>query len=112
VDQFSGTSQESHPQRGYDCDGRAFDLWIGVATMTGLSASVLAPILLMVILLTADAWVYTDAKARAERGRPVTFSYGSFVVETPIAWFLGCLILWVVFFPLYLNLTGRNPLRS
>ena len=80
--------------------------------MTGLSASVLAPILLMVILFTADAWVYTDARARAGQGRPVTFSFGSFVVETPITWFLGCLILFVVFFPLYLTLTGRNRLRS
>jgi hypothetical protein len=29
--------------------------------------------------------------------------------ETPQAWFLGCLLLWVVFVPLYLTATGRNP---
>jgi hypothetical protein len=80
--------------------------------MTGLSASVLGSILLLVIVVGSDAWVYTDARARAERGRPVTFAYGSFVVETPIAWFLGCLVVWVLFFPLYLTMSGRNPLRS
>ncbi len=80
--------------------------------MTGLSVSVLAPTLLLVIIVATDAWVYTDAKARAARGRPVTFTFGSFVVETPIAWFLGCLVLWVLFFPLYLTMSGRNPLRS
>jgi hypothetical protein len=80
--------------------------------MTALSASVLVPMLVVVIVVATDAWVYTDAKARAERGRPVTFSYGSFAIETPIAWFLGCLILWVLFFPLYLTMSGQNPLRS
>jgi hypothetical protein len=80
--------------------------------MTGLSASVLAPMILLVIIVATDAWVYTDARARAERGKPVTFSYGSFAIETPVAWLLGCLILWVLFFPLYLTLSGRNPLRS
>jgi hypothetical protein len=44
---------------------------------------------------------------RLRRGDPV--SVGSIHIEMPQAWFLGCLILWVVFFPLYLTATGRNP---
>lgn len=80
--------------------------------MTGPSAGLLAPLLLLVIICATDAWVYTDARARAERGRPVSFSLGSFVINTPGAWLLACLILWVVFFPLYLTLTGRNPLAQ
>ena len=34
---------------------------------------------------------------------------GSLRLENPEAWFLGCLLLWVVFVPLYLTATGRNP---
>jgi hypothetical protein len=79
--------------------------------MTGLPATALVPVLVMLVVLAADAWVYADARERVKRGNPVAFSYGSLVVDTPKAWFLGCLILWVVFFPLYLTLTGRNPLR-
>lgn len=77
-----------------------------------MSVGAVAPILVMLVVLGADAWVYADAKGRTERGDSVAFSVGSFVVDTPVAWFLGCLILWVVFFPLYLTLTGRNPFRK
>ena len=35
-----------------------------------------------------------DAKAHAERGTPVVFSSGTFKVDTPAAWFVGCLLLW------------------
>lgn len=74
--------------------------------MSGLSVGLVVPLFVLLILLATDAWVYADAKARTERGMPVVFSAGSFVVETPEAWFLGSLLLWVVFFPLYL--TGRR----
>jgi hypothetical protein len=66
-------------------------------------------ILVLLVVLAIDAWVYADAKERLRRGNPVSVSLGSFRVETPEAWFLGCLIIWVVFFPLYLTATGRNP---
>ncbi|NJC72339.1 hypothetical protein HC031_21845 [Planosporangium thailandense] len=71
--------------------------------MAGPPAGALAPILVLVVFLAVDAWVYADAKARSERRAPVVFSAGSFRVDTPVAWLLGCLILWVVFFPLYLT---------
>jgi len=61
------------------------------------------------IVFVSDAWVYLDARSRVDQGRPVTVSLGSWRLETPIAWFLGCLVLWVVFLPLYLTAAGRNP---
>jgi cytochrome c oxidase assembly factor CtaG len=63
----------------------------------------------VLLVLSTDAWVYADARDRLRRGDRVSVSVGSIHIETPQAWFLGCLILWVVFFPLYLTATGRNP---
>ena len=36
-------------------------------------------------------------------GQPVLLWSGSLRVETPAAWAAVCLVLWVVFFPLYLR---------
>jgi len=64
---------------------------------------ILVPLL---VVLASGLWVYTDATAHDERGTPVVVSFGSFRVDTPIVWFLGCLLLWILFFPLYV--TTRN----
>lgn len=77
--------------------------------MTGIPAAAVVSILVLLVVLAIDVWVYADAKERLRRGNPVAVSLGSFRLETPAAWFLGCLIMWVVFFPLYLTATGRNP---
>lgn len=70
------------------------------------SATALVPILVLLVLLAADRWVYVDAKAHAERGTPVVFSTPAFKVDTPAAWALGCLILSILFLPLYLASRG------
>ncbi len=72
-------------------------------------SSALAPIVVLLVVLAVDGWVYTDARKRLRQGNPVSVSIGSLRVETPEAWFLGCLILWVVFVPLYVTASGRNP---
>lgn len=77
--------------------------------MTGTLRIALVPILALLVVLAIDVWVYVDARERLRQGNPVSVSLGSFRLETPETWFLGCLILWVVFFPLYLTATGRNP---
>ena len=64
------------------------------------------PILLLLVLLATDLWVYADATARFERGSPVVFSSDFLVVNTPAAWFFVCLLLWILFFPLYI--AARN----
>jgi len=66
------------------------------------SEATLVPLLVLFVLLAADRWVYVDAQLHAERGRPVTFTRGDFTVNTPAAWALGCLVLSVLFLPLYL----------
>jgi hypothetical protein len=69
----------------------------------------LIPIVFAVVVLATDAWVYWDARAHRDAGDPVEVAIGPLRVETPETWFLGVLVLWVVFFPLYLTATNRNP---
>jgi hypothetical protein len=69
----------------------------------------LIPIVFAVVVLASDAWVYGDARARRDAGDPVQVAIGPVRIETPEAWFLGVLVLWVIFLPLYLTATNRNP---
>jgi hypothetical protein len=77
--------------------------------MGGTPGSVLVPILVLLPILATDFWVYSDAKAHWEQDAPVVFSAGFLEVDTPATWFVCCLVLWIVFFPLYVTL--RNQLR-
>jgi hypothetical protein len=70
--------------------------------MLGLPA--VLPILVLLVVLAVDLWVYMDAKAHEERGSPVVFSAGLLTVDTPAAWFVSCLLLWILFFPIYVSL--------
>jgi hypothetical protein len=74
-----------------------------------LSSGVLVSVAVLVVVLGTDLWVLSDARKRARLGAPVSVSIGNFEVSTPEGWFLGCVVLWVVFLPLYLTATGRNP---
>ena len=67
----------------------------------------LVPLVVLLAILAIDIWVYADARRCSAQGSPVVARIGVFVIETPETWFLGCLVLFVVFFPLYLvNRTG------
>ena len=68
--------------------------------------TLLIPVAALVLVLATDLWVYADATTRAGRGTPVVLSIGGFTLETPVARFIACLILWVIFFPLYV--VGRS----
>jgi hypothetical protein len=61
----------------------------------------LAPLLAVVVIVAIDIWVYLDAKRCADEGAPVVLRIGGLVVITPTAWLLGCLIVWIFFFPMY-----------
>jgi hypothetical protein len=65
--------------------------------------------MVLVFVVATSVWVYGDAKAYWQRGTPVVFSTDSFRVDTPDAWFLGCVLLWILFFPLYV--TRRDQQR-
>lgn len=69
--------------------------------------SPLGPLALLVVVLASDAWVFTDARRRAERHDDVVASLGSLELATPGAWFLACVLLWVLFFPMYLVARSR-----
>jgi hypothetical protein len=70
------------------------------------SSAALTSIILLLVVAAIDVWVYLDASTLARRGTPVVFSTGSFILDTPAGWALGCLIVFVFFFPLYI--TSRN----
>lgn len=70
------------------------------------AGGLLGPLLLLAMVLFTDLWVYFDARDRWAAGRPVVFAIGSITLETPTSWFVACLVLWVLFLPLYV--TRRN----
>ena len=67
----------------------------------------LTPLLVLVLLAGVDVWVYRDSSTRAAHDRPVVFQRGAFRIDEPAAWLVGCVLLWVVFFPLYV--VSRGP---
>lgn len=73
-----------------------------------MSAVAAIPVLVVLVLIGCGAWVYQDAGERAARGRPVVLSLGSFELATPAAWAVACVLLWLIFFPLYLGLRGAT----
>jgi hypothetical protein len=68
-----------------------------------VTATALAPVLVILVILTVDAWVYVDAKRYVDHGTPVVFRSGNLVIDSPASWFIGCLVLWIIFFPLYMT---------
>jgi hypothetical protein len=69
--------------------------------------AVLGPVLVVLVLLPVDLWVYRDAKRCADEGAPVVLRIGRFAVATPASWLLGCLLLWIFFFPMYVLSRSR-----
>ena len=74
--------------------------------MRRVTSLALAPLIVLALGIAIDLWVYADATQRAEDGRPVVLRAGAFVIDSPAAWTVGCLLLWIVFFPLYLANRG------
>jgi hypothetical protein len=74
--------------------------------MNHMDGAWIAPIGFLLIVLAFDVWVYREARARQARGRSVVATVGPVTLSTPEQWFLGCLLLWVYVFPLYL--VARN----
>ncbi|MDQ6946497.1 MAG: hypothetical protein M3256_09535 [Actinomycetota bacterium] len=61
---------------------------------------------ILLVVVATDAWVYVDAKRQRDLGAPVVLIIGRVRIETPEAWLLACMLLWLIAFPLYL--TGRR----
>lgn len=71
-----------------------------------MSLVALVPIIIVLLIISTDLWVYSDARAHAHQGDPVVFSAGSVQLDSPEIWAVVCLVLWVLGFPLYL--ASRN----
>jgi hypothetical protein len=65
-------------------------------------ALALLPLVVLLAILAIDLWVYDDAKKRRDSRRPVVAAIGPLRIDTPGAWLAGCLVLSIVFIPLYL----------
>jgi hypothetical protein len=61
----------------------------------------LLPVLVILVVASVDLWVFTDARRWERAGTPVVFSFGSLTIATPQMWALACLVLFVVFVPIY-----------
>lgn len=70
--------------------------------MIGTASDALGPLLAVLPVLATDLWVFEDARRRWLGGAPVVLGSGPVRIGTPMAWFVACLALWIVFFPLYL----------
>jgi hypothetical protein len=62
----------------------------------------LIPFLLLLIVAATDIWVYFDAQRCVAAGSPIFFRIGGFRIDTPAAWLVGCIVVWIFFFPMYL----------
>lgn len=68
----------------------------------------LAPLLPLCIVAATDLWVYIDAKRSTEQGSPVFFDLGGLRIDTPVAWLLSCVVLSILFFPMYAVIRSRT----
>lgn len=63
--------------------------------------TVLEPLVIAGVVVCLDLWVLADARRWARQGTPVVLHFRSLTVETPEAWAVACLLLFVIFMPIY-----------
>ena len=64
-----------------------------------MPAAGLIPLFLVV---AADVWVFIDARVRQGTDREVSATVAAMEIDTPQAWLAWCVVLFLVFFPVYL----------
>lgn len=69
-------------------------------------AGFLPAMVILLVVLATDAWIYVDAKRQRDLGEPVVLVIGRMRIATPEAWLVACIVLWAVAVPLYV--TGRR----
>jgi hypothetical protein len=65
------------------------------------------PLIVLAALFAVGIWVYRDASTHEAQGRPVVVTLGPLRIDRPAVWFVACLILSVLFIPIYLSV--RTP---
>ncbi len=88
---------------------RCHDVVVSAQVGTAAPAGFVPVVVILLVVLASDVWVYLDAARQRDAGEPVVLVVGNLRIETPEAWLLACLILWIVALPLYL--TGRRRSR-
>jgi hypothetical protein len=62
--------------------------------------------LMVLVVIGSAVWVGFDAS-----GRDFTTGKRWVMAKGPVGWVLGCLLLWIIFFPAYLAQRGRAPVK-
>ena len=65
------------------------------------------PLIALLVLAATVVWVHAAARRQADAGQPVvvaigSLAIGSLAIDSPAAWTIGCVVAWVIVFPLYL----------
>lgn len=72
---------------------------------------VAAALVSLAVVVGLDACVYVDAARRQGTARQVSVTVaGRLTIDSPVAWLVGCVVLFVVVFPLYLVARSRSSL--
>jgi hypothetical protein len=85
-----------------DVVGRLVGGGAAVIVDTAVMAGVTVTLVAVVVLVALDWWVYVDAQTRERARRPVEMQLGTLQIDVPRLWLACCVVLFVVFFPLYL----------
>jgi len=73
--------------------------------MSGSLLLTLLPGVVVVAIVAVASGIYADAKAHTDRGRPIVFQIGPMQIDSPAAWFTACLLVCVLFVPIYITLS-------
>ena len=63
--------------------------------------TVVAPLVIAGVIVCVALWVFADARHWERQGTPVVFRFGTLTISTPAAWAVACLVLFVIFAPIY-----------
>jgi hypothetical protein len=63
--------------------------------------------LLLIVVAGSTIWVAFDSA-----GRDFSTTKRWVLAQSPLGWVFGCLVLWIIFFPAYLAMRSRTPLKQ
>jgi hypothetical protein len=61
----------------------------------------LTPVVVVGVIAGVALWVLADARRWSRQGTPVVFRFGSATISRPEAWAVACLLVFVIFMPIY-----------
>lgn len=68
----------------------------------GVTSGLTVTVIAVMVLIILDVWVYLDARSHTRQNEPVAVQLGGFTIDAPRVWVAFCVVLFVIFFPLYL----------